>query len=83
MSGPARPGDSGGPIFNARGRVVGILWGTDGQTTIGVQVGRLHIVLKEARFKQTGCGPGGCATGTVAVLRNPTSPMDVQPDRNL
>lgn len=79
MSGPARPGDSGGPIFNARGRVVGILWGTDGQTTIGVQVGRLHIVLKEARFKQTACGPDGCATGACGTSRNPTPPMDVQP----
>jgi hypothetical protein len=79
MSGPARPGDSGGPIFNPRGRVVGVLWGTDGQTTIGVQVGRLHIALKEARFKQTACGPGGCATGAYGISRNPTPPMDIQP----
>ena len=80
LSGPARPGDSGGPIFNGRGHVVGILWGTDGETTIGVQVGRLHMVLKEARFKQTACdcGPGGCDVGN-GPLRNPTPPMDVQP----
>ena len=48
MSGPARRGDSGGPIFNDRGRVVGILWGTDGKTVIGVQAGRLHVALEEA-----------------------------------
>jgi thioredoxin len=80
MSGPARPGDSGGPIFNAHGRVVGVLWGTDGQMTIGVQVGRLHVVLKEARFKQTACGRDGCATGACGMPRNPTPPMDVQPE---
>lgn len=48
VSGPARQGDSGGPIFNSNGHVMGILWGTDGQITIGVHVGRLGIVLNEA-----------------------------------
>ena len=31
ISGHARGGDSGGPIFNHRGRIVGVLWGTDGR----------------------------------------------------
>lgn len=48
LSGYARQGDSGGPIFNSRGRVVGILWGTDGQTVVGVQAGRLHVLMSEA-----------------------------------
>ena len=45
ISGHARPGDSGGGIFNARGRLVGVLWGTNGEVVVGVQAGRLHILL--------------------------------------
>ena len=48
ISGRARGGDSGGPIFNAKGRVVGILWGTNGSEVIGVQAGRLHVLLDAA-----------------------------------
>jgi len=48
LSGHARQGDSGGPIFNADGHVVGILWGTDGEEVVGVQAGRLHLLLDEA-----------------------------------
>ncbi len=45
LSGRARQGDSGGPIFDAQGRVVGVLWGTDGERVIGVQAGRIHAIL--------------------------------------
>lgn len=48
LSGYARQGDSGGPIFNARGRVVGILWGTNGREVVGTQAGRLHRILAAA-----------------------------------
>jgi hypothetical protein len=48
ISGHARGGDSGGPIFNADGKVVGVLWGTDGEEVVGVQAGRLHVLLDEA-----------------------------------
>ena len=48
ISGHARGGDSGGPIFNQNGCVVGVLWGTDGEHVIGVQAGRIHRLLDEA-----------------------------------
>jgi hypothetical protein len=48
ITGYARGGDSGGPVFNQRGLVVGVLWGTDGQEVVCVQPGRLHLVLQAA-----------------------------------
>ncbi len=51
-SGHAREGDSGGPVFNSQGHVVGILWGTDGTKVVGVQAGRLHLVLQTAAQTQ-------------------------------
>jgi hypothetical protein len=48
ISGMARGGDSGGPIFNSSGKVVGVLWGTDGAEVVGVQAGRLHVLLDQA-----------------------------------
>lgn len=48
ISGHARSGDSGGPIFNEQGHVVGVLWGTDGEHVVGVQAGRVHKLLDEA-----------------------------------
>ena len=80
MSGPARQGDSGGPIFNERGRVVGILWGTDGKTVIGVQAGRLHVALQEATkfYRQQADRPDLHLVPVVfppEIERNPTPPM--------
>jgi hypothetical protein len=48
ISGHARPGDSGGPIFNSQGRLIGVLWGTNGEVVVGVQAGRLHLLLNAA-----------------------------------
>jgi hypothetical protein len=68
LSGRARGGDSGGPIFNERGRVVGVLWGTDGDEVIGSQAGRLHVVLAAA------CGPLDAAPQSERVAAMPPGP---------
>jgi S1-C subfamily serine protease len=41
----ARQGDSGGPIFNARGEVVAVLWGSTGGLTAGSHVTEIRRML--------------------------------------
>jgi len=45
IGGYARGGDSGGPVFNTAGQVVGILWGSAGGTVTAVQGGRVWRFL--------------------------------------
>jgi hypothetical protein len=45
LSTPARNGDSGGPIFNDRGEIAGVLFGTDGRSTMGSYCGQLRRFL--------------------------------------
>ena len=46
ISGTARQGDSGGPIFNERGELVAVLWGTNGQIVGGTYCGRIRLFLQ-------------------------------------
>lgn len=41
ISGAARSGDSGAPFFNTKGEIVGILWGTDGESARGAYNARI------------------------------------------
>jgi len=50
VQGSARQGDSGGPIFNAQGELVGVLWGTDGSTTVGSYNGRICQFTQTERY---------------------------------
>jgi hypothetical protein len=45
LSAAARQGDSGGPIFNARGELAGVLFGSNGKTTSGSFAGRVQSFL--------------------------------------
>jgi len=63
-------------VFNAQGRVVGVLWGTDGEEVVGVQAGRLHVLLDEAAAK-LGVRDAECGTDHArlsALQRIPTPP---------
>lgn len=44
----ARQGDSGGPIFNQRGELAGVLFGSDGGATAGSYSGRIRHFLASA-----------------------------------
>jgi hypothetical protein len=59
LEGSARRGDSGGPIFNARGELAGVLFGTDGRRVNGSHCGKLQALLQRCRASakpQTACG---------------------------
>jgi hypothetical protein len=45
VSGAAREGDSGGPVFNSRGELVAVVWGTDGRCVEGTYCGRIRKFL--------------------------------------
>lgn len=45
LSGRARDGDSGGPVFNASGELVAVVWGTDGRIVGGTYCGRIRKFL--------------------------------------
>ncbi len=47
LSGAARLGDSGGPVFDAQGQLVAVVWGTDGRTVVGTYCGRIRAFLAE------------------------------------
>ena len=58
LSHGARNGDSGCPVFNRRGEVVGIIWGSKENRAYGACVRRLRIVL--ARVRGAVCRGGQC-----------------------
>jgi len=49
LSAPARQGDSGGPIFNSRGELAGVLFGTAAGQTSGSYCGRVRAFLTSVR----------------------------------
>ena len=47
LAASARQGDSGGPIFNGRGELAGVLFGAGGGRTAGSYCGRVHWFLRD------------------------------------
>ena len=46
-TGAVRQGDSGGPVLNRRGELIGVVWGTDGQNSYATYSGRIQQRLAE------------------------------------
>jgi len=59
ITGAAQEGDSGGPIVDANGQLVAILWGTDGVRTLGTYCGRIRIFLRNLLPRLEDQGPAG------------------------
>jgi len=59
----ARQGDSGGPIFDARGELAGVLFAENGGRTIGSCSTRLRIFLAGVQWPDDGQAVACCAEG--------------------
>jgi hypothetical protein len=91
LSAPARNGDSGGPIFNSRGELAGVLFGSARGETTGSYCGRvrwfLTLVMSDFQRLQpdatmiaatTGSDRGGAVStpaGGTTQTRSPAGPM--------
>jgi len=90
MSNAVQPGDSGGPLFNAAGEVVGNVWGSDylqaNATSTGLTCGRTWLFLAKWRARlqawrqRTQCGPWGCQPRQPGYPWSPSGPTE--PPRN-
>jgi len=49
LSVDARQGDSGGPIFNQKGELAGVLFGSDNRNTAGSYCGRVEFFLEQSK----------------------------------
>lgn len=80
LTGAARGGDSGGPILDLEGRLVGVLWGSDGQSVVGTQVGQCRTVLQQWQCPPV-TGPASTAPGRpiVTTPRKPPLPSSAVP----
>ena len=73
LTGSARDGDSGGPVFNGRGELVAVVWGTDGRTVGGTYCGRIRKFLAGLRCRGRAPTP---MVPVVPVGPVPTTPPD-------
>ncbi len=66
MAAVVQQGDSGGPIFNRRGQLVGIISGCDGRYTTGPCFPRIRAILRRV-LRTTGRAVGGSARAALGV----------------
>jgi len=81
VSGAARDGDSGGPVLNARGELVAVVWGTDGRTVEGTYCGRIRKFLAglAGRERQPPSGSDGGDDARRLTPPAPTAPTPTPP----
>jgi hypothetical protein len=74
MSGGARDGDSGGPVFNGRGELAGVIWGTDSRTIEATYCGRVKTFFVETLRRARQAPPPGPARRLLPGLCKPREP---------
>jgi hypothetical protein len=80
LSGFARQGDSGGPVFNREGELVAVIWGTDGRRVMGTYCGRIRQFLDRLLRP---CAPRGEWPRLVPVVPvEPVAPGEPVPGRD-
>ena len=57
VTGEARLGDSGGPVFNTRGELAAVVWGTDGRTVEATACCRIWRFLEACRLRARAVRP--------------------------
>jgi hypothetical protein len=74
MSGAARDGDSGGPVFNGRGELAGVLWGTDKRVIEATYCGRVRQFFIETLRRAGQPPPPGPVRRVIPGLCKPQQP---------
>ena len=80
LTGSARDGDSGGPVLNSHGELVGVLWGTDGRTVHATYCGRIRRFLANL-LPSLGTSRPPAATPPPSAPERPTTPNAPSADR--
>ena len=75
----ARQGDSGGPIFNARGQIAGILFGQQGGHTAGTNSIRVRSFLASVGSTGVSGIPKVQPSNSMAIAQRPTDPRLTPP----
>lgn len=82
VSTAARQGDSGGPIFNARRELAGVLFGSDGGSTSGSYAGRVRQFLEPVWGSSTN-PPANSLLASQTTSPTPASGTSAQSPRGL
>jgi hypothetical protein len=75
------PGDSGGPVRNSNGEIVGTITGVNGNTGFYSQWKTINRLVDEVRangYVETQCGQGGCGSGSCPPQYYYQQPQQVQ-----
>jgi len=80
LSGSARQGDSGGPVFDGEHRLVGVIFGTNGQVVDATYCGRVRKFLAGLCPRLGGRKRGSAAKPPKTIVE-PTPPLGPVPDQ--